>query len=169
MAELPTVTANEDFHVEPTTNLIRHETKRRNRTSSTGALEHRWYYYYDGLQCLVSACQLEGRWADPAAAQKRRDWVVEGVALDNGVEQIRLKKKSGEQGLLFIKELTADARLSSDPLGQFPTWGSPVLPEMFLSKRVYLKVFIQFYDEPDGPLVDQLKENLDRLQSALAP
>ncbi len=168
-AQLPLEIEKEDFRVEPATDLIRHETKRRNRTSSTGALEHRWYYYYDGLQCLVSASELDGRWADPAAEQKRRDWNVEEVAFDNGMERIRLSKESGEQGLLFIKELASVDRLSSDPLGHFPTWGSPVLSDMFLSKRVYMKVFIQFFEEPDAHMVDQLKNNLHRLESTLDP
>ena len=169
LAQLPPAIEKDDFRVEPATDLIRQETKRRNRTSATGALEHRWHYYYDGLQCLVSASELEGRWADPAAEQKRRDWSVEEGAFDGGVAQIKLSKESGEQGLLFIKELSSADRLSSDPLGHFPTWGSPALVDMFLSKRVYVKVFIQFFDEPDAQLIDQLKHNLDRLQSTLAP
>ncbi|MEE2825291.1 MAG: hypothetical protein VYE64_01540, partial [Planctomycetota bacterium] len=112
---------------------------------------------------------LAGRWADPAAEQKRRNWNAEKMVFKNGIGQIKLSKESGEQGLLFIKELTSSSGLSSDPLGHFPVWSSPVLPEMFLAKRVYLKVFLQFYDEPEGPLVDQLQENLDRLQSTLMP
>jgi len=168
-AALPALISEEDFTGEPATELIRYQTKKRDRTSSTGAREHRWYYYYDGLQCLVSASELAGRWADPAAEQKRRNWNVDEMVIKNGIGEIKLSKESGEQGLLFIKELTSNAGLSSDPLGHFPTWSSPVLPEMFLAKRVYLKVFLQFYDEPEGALVDQLQENLDRLESTVMP
>ena len=165
--QLSTLIEADHFTVEPLSDLVRYQSKKRNATSSAGALEYRWYYYFDGIQCLVSASELEGRWADPAAQQRRHHWNVVDVTVDNDLEVIEMAKESGEKGLLFIKELAASQRLTTDPLGHFPTWGSASLPEMFLPNRVYFKVFVQFFDEPDPQLIDQLKTNVERLKSAL--
>ncbi|MDG2184488.1 MAG: hypothetical protein P8K79_02345 [Mariniblastus sp.] len=165
--QLSTLIEADDFTVEPLSDLVRYQSIQRNTTSSTGALEYRWYYYFDGVQCLVSASELEGRWADPAAQQKRHHWNVVDVSVDNDLQVIEMAKESGEKGLLFIKELAASQRPTTDLLGHFPAWGSPSLPEMFLPHRVYFKVFVQFFDQPDLQLIDQLKSNVDRLESAL--
>jgi hypothetical protein len=165
--QLSTLIEADDFTVEPLSDLIRYQSIQRNTTSSAGALEYRWYYYFDGVQCLVSASELEGRWADPAAQQKRHHWNVVDVSVDKDLQVIEMAKESGEKGLLFIKELAASQQPTTDPLGHFPAWGSPSLPEMFLPNRVYFKVFVQFFDQPDLQLIDQLKSNVDRLESAL--
>ena len=161
--QLSRSTGADDFTIDPPAELIQYRTKTRNSTSSTGIFEYRWSYYLNGVQCQVSASELRGRWSDPAAKQKRQHWQVDNFTIDQNMQTIEMSKPSGERGLLFLKERTANPNLTTDPLGHFPTWSSPSLPEIFLRNRIYFRVFIQFFEEPDPALINQLKNNLDRL------
>ena len=166
-ARLSSTVGGEALALEGESELMRYEFRERNSTSDQGARQHRWHTYLDGVQCLYSASQLNGRWAHPAAEQMKRNWTISKITSNAGEETIELVKESGEKGLLVIKELSGNQNLTSDSLGHFPTWGSPAVSEMFLTQRVYLKMFAQYFQSPNPERVDDMRAQLEQLRPAI--
>ncbi|MCH2179368.1 MAG: hypothetical protein MK106_11255 [Mariniblastus sp.] len=147
--------------------LLRYEFRERNSTSDQGARQHRWYTYLDGVQCLYSASQLNGRWAHPAAEQMKRNWTISKITSRAGEKTVEFEKESGERGLLVIQELGGHQGLTSDSLGHFPTWGSPAASEMFLTNRTYLTMFAQYFQPPNPEQFEHMRAQLEQLRLAI--
>lgn len=190
-AEIP-VMAESDFSTEPAMEKQEFRAYSRQSASPSGQRQYSWIGYRDGLQYHFSLTESVGRSIDPRVELLNRSWelVGEKVPLPRSDEtgdianheltsdsaedstdattsqhyrRQLLTKRSGEEGILLYREVGREADVSSDLLGRFPKWSDPRMPEMFLTPRVYAKVFIHGYRPVDTPTLEWAASQTDRL------